>query len=228
MLKFALPLLGVLLALGSLSSCQEDQTYGELREKENKQINAFLEKGCKVADVETGNTRLVVDPRIKVISEAQFYAQDSTTNLSANEYVLLAGSGVYMQIVRKGSGEPMKSGESAQLICRFTEYNIATDTLTLTNNGWQFEQWPDVMSVQNNAGTFTASFTTGMMYKTYGRTSVPSGWLMALPFIRVGRQTSSTDEIAKVRVIVPSTQGHFVAEQRVTPYFYEITYQKSR
>lgn len=228
MLKIVLPLLGVLLVLGSLTSCREDQTYGELREKENKQINAFLEKGCKVVDIETGKLRLMVDPKIKVISEEQFFAQDSTTNLAANEYVLFSGSGVYMQIVRKGSGSVMKSGESAQLICRFTEYNIAADTMSLTNNGWQFEQWPDVMSVTNTSGTFAASFTTGMMYKRYARTTVPAGWLMALPFIRVGRQTSSTEEIAKVRVIVPSTQGHYAAEQRVTPYFYEITYQKSR
>ena len=225
--QISLFLLALMLG-ASFAACNNDQTYGDLRDKENAQINAFLGKGCTILDPETGATRIVVAPNIKVISEAEFAAQDSTTNIAQNEYVLLAGSGVYMQIVRKGSGSSIKSGETVQLISRFTEFNIATDTMTISNIGARFVQWADVMNVTNTLGTYSGSFSSGLMYSTYNSSTIPAAWLMALPFIRVGRQTTSEEEIAKVRLIVPSTQGHLVASNAVTPYFYEITYQRSR
>ena len=89
----------------------------------------------------------------------------------------------------------------------------------------------DVMEVSNSYGTFTASFlTTGYrskMYTTYGSASVPAGWLTPLTYIRVGRQTSA-EQISKVRLIVPHSQGQSDASNNVYPCFYEIKYQKMR
>ena len=46
----------------------------------------------------------------------------------------------------------------------------------------------------------------------YG-TAIPSGWLIALPYLRNN---------AHVRLIVPSKMGHTTAQQYVNPYFYDI------
>lgn len=216
------------LAFVVLTACNSEDTYADLREKENKQIAAFLKKGCTVRHPEFTYDFLKVDPNIKVISEQQFYDNDSTTDVTKNEYVLFAGSGVYMQILRKGTGKKIAKGETTSVICRFTEFNIAADSLSLTNIGGSFEQWSDVMTVTNTSGTFTASFLSGMMKRIYKTTSVPSGWLMPFPFLNIGRQSSSAGEVAKVRLIVPSTQGQADAYDRVYPCFYEITYTRGR
>lgn len=208
------------------TSCNDDVTYADMIESQNKAIDSFIEKGCCVYLEDSVTPLLKVDP-IKVISEETFYANDSTTDVSRNEYVLLAGSGVYMQIVRKGTGKKLESGENCQIICRFHEYNISSDSLQLSNRLVAYEQYPDVMSVTNVKGTYTASFVSGMMYSAYG-TAVPGGWLMPLPFINLGRQTTEKDEIAKVRLIVPSSEGHSGASQGVYGCFYEITMQRGR
>lgn len=228
MLKsFFLSLLVFCTLLTGFVACNNDDTYAELREKEKKQIESFLKKGRTMRNADNTADLFAVAPNIKVISEAQFYAQDSTTDVSKNEYVLLAGSGVYLQIQRKGTGEKFKQGETSQVICRFTEFDIAADTLTLTNKDWRYEQWPEILTVTNSYGTYTASFLSGLMARTYGAV-VPSGWLQPLPFLRLGRQTNSKNEIAKVRLIVPSTEGQRNATRSVHPYFYEITYQRAR
>ncbi len=219
--------LGALILALCFTACSDDDTYADLRDRENKQISSFLQKGCTVRSADDSYDYIKVDP-IKVISEAEFYANDSTTDVSKNEYVLFEGSGVYMQIVRKGTGRPLASGESALVLCRFTEFNIAADTVSLTNIGWQYEQWPERMTVRNSYGTYSSSFLSGVMYKAYNSSSVPSGWLLPLPFLKLGRQTSSSAEIAKVRLIVPSTEGQTYAYRNVVPYFYEITYQRAR
>ena len=82
------------------------------------------------------------------------------------------------------------------------------------------------MRVTNTRGTFSGSFTTGLMIKAYSSASVPAGWLVPLAYIKIGRPTSLTDEKAKVRLIVPHSQGHTIAAQEVLPYYYEITYEK--
>ena len=56
--------------------------------------------------------------------------------------------------------------------------------------------------------------------------SVPQGWLVPLTFINVGRPANEGDEVAKVRIIVPHDVGHMGAISRVTPYMYDITYQR--
>ena len=57
--------------------------------------------------------------------------------------------------------------------------------------------------------------------------SVPSGWLVVFPYINVGRARSADDQISKVRLIVPHTQGHVTATNYVYPYYYEITFQRT-
>ena len=223
----AISLFAAITAPIAFSACDDDKTYAELRETENKAIAAFVAKGCSVMAEDDATEILHVDP-IKEISEQQFYAQDSTTDVSANEYVLFAGSGVYMQIVRQGSGEAIADGESAQVVCRFHEYNISSDSLQLSNRVAAYEQMPDIMSVTNNSGTFSASFTSGLMRSAYNTSSVPGGWLIALPFVKLGRQYSADSEVAQIRLIVPSTEGHTYASNGVYACFYEIIMQRGR
>ena len=61
----------------------------------------------------------------------------------------------------------------------------------------------------------------------YGSTSVPSGWIVPLTYVNLGRYTSS-DAIALVRMIVPHSQGTANATSNVYPCFYEISYQEMR
>ena len=100
--------------------------------------------------------------KINTISEGEFYAQDSTTNLERNEYVVFENTGVYMQIVRKGAGEKMKNGQQKRIICRYTEFNILRDSVQTTNNSAYWQTNPDIMDVTDTYGTFTASFNTSV------------------------------------------------------------------
>ena len=225
-------LIGAVLFIGTclptLCSCEDEDTYAEMRKKESAQITNFLNNGTKVVDEESGDVTLEVKAPIKVITESTFFANDTTTNVEENEYVLLAGSGVYMQILREGTGERLQDEESATVICRHIEFNIAADSIQSTNtHSASTEIYPDRMTVQKNYGTITASFTSGLMNSLYG-SSVPSAWILPLQFIKLGRQSSEDGEVAKVRIIVPSTEGQSDAMNNVYPCFYEITYTRGR
>ena len=212
----------------ALCSCEDEDTYAEMRKTERAQISNFLNYGTRIVDEESGDVTLEVKAPIKVISENEFYANDTTTNVDENEYVLLSGSGIYMQILREGTGERLQDGESATVICRHTEFNIAADSIQSTNaQSATTEIYPDRMTVQKNYGTITASFSSGLMHQLYG-SSVPSGWILPLQFIKLGRQSSEDGEVAKVRLIVPSTEGQKDARNSVYPCFYEITYTRGR
>lgn len=212
------------------SSCDDEETYAEQKEKERDAISAFLGRNVNIID-ETGDTLCKVGV-IKTISEQEFLAKDSVTNLEENEYVLFANSGVYMQIVRKGVGNVMQPGEKKRIICRFVEYNILGDSIQLRNNVPYWHTNPDILDVANTSGTFSGTFNTsinggGVMYVTYGDVSVPKGWLVPLSYIGIGRQHSE-EQIAKVRLIVPHSEGQTNATSNVYPCFYEITYQEMR
>ena len=112
------------------------------------------------------------------------------------------------------------------LLCRFTEMNI-NDTTKGATNAYYYVFTYDRMYVTRTGSTYTATFTQGIMASTYGA-SVPTGWLAPLPYIKVGRLEKETDELARVRLIVPHTQGHSVASSYVYPYFYDITFQRER
>lgn len=212
MRKFSLMILAIV-GMAILASCSDTETYADQKKKENSAIRSYISK-----------------ENIKVISEEEFFANDSTTDVDKNEYVLFESSGVYMQIVRKGCGKKLTDGETATVLCRFTERNLLTDSLQLSNDILAYSAIVDKMSVKNTSGSFTASFDTSssMMYSAYGSASVPSGWLVPLTYVNVGRPSSSTDEIAKVKIIVPHTQGHQYASSNVYPCFYDITYQRGR
>lgn len=202
-------LLIIIAAVAVFASCNDYETYSDMKEKERNAISKFI-----------------ADSSIMVISEDQFVQQGYKTDLKRNEFVRLDKSGVYMQIVREGCGEQLKDGESANICCRFKEFNIQADSVTLRNNTDVYADYVDVMRVTRNSGTFTAYFTKGLMTTIYGSSSVPPGWLVPLTYIKVGRQKSMTDEISKVRLIVPHSQGHATASSNVVPYYYEITFQK--
>lgn len=199
--------------LVSVASCDDTETYAEQKDKERAAINKFIN-----------------DSSITVISEEQFKAQDSTTDVSKNEFVLFNNSGVYMQIVRKGCGNYMKNGETAIALCRFTETNLLTDSLQLTNDILSFSSIVDKMTITMSGGTFTGSFISGesVMASAYSSTSVPAGWLVPLKYIKLGRPTNENEEIAKVNIIVPHTQGHQYASSGVYPCYYTLTYERGR
>ena len=214
-----------------LLSCKDGETYAEQKDKEYKAIQSFLDRDIVVRD-DDGSIVCNVG-KINPIDEETFLAQDSTTNLDRNEYVLFQNSGVYMQIVRKGTGEKLESGKTARIICRFIEFNILGDSIQLRNDINYWHPSPDIMNVSNSYGSFTANFETGQngggaMYSMYGSASVPSGWLVPFSYIRIGRQKSEDEGIAKVRLIVPHSEGQTSAASGVYPCFYEITFQKMR
>ena len=185
-------------------ACDDSVTYSDMKEKERKAIDAYIKSES-----------------IKVISLEQFYAQDSTTDVSQNEYVLFKDNGVYMQIVRKGEGSPIADGERAEVIARYYEVNIKEGD-TLTGNLYDASN-PDMLTIENKNGSYSGSFTSGYMHSAYG-SSVPSGWLIPMPYLNIGRK----EPIAKVRLIVPHSEGQSNATSYVYPCFYEITYRKGR
>ena len=127
-----------------------------------------------------------------------------------------------MQIVSKGCGTPLRDGENAELLMRFLEIGLI-DTTAVYNDVNPYDV--DIMNVKRQGNTFTASFTSGAWYATYGGT-VPEGLIIPLSYLNVGRPRSADDRIANVRLIVPHTRGHSIASQYVYPYYYEITLQR--
>lgn len=194
------------------TSCNDDVTYADQVKRERSAINAYL-----------------ADSSVTVISEDQFREQNYTTDVSKNEFVLFESSGLYMQIVRKGSGQPIANGETARVLCRYTERNLLTDSIQVSNTLYPiFYRYLEVMNVTNNSGTFEGSFeqASSLMYVFYGSTAIPNGWLAVLPYVNLGRYTSATDELAKVRLIVPHDLGQTYAVQNVYPCLYDITFER--
>lgn len=191
-----------------LSSCNDYETYGDKKDKERNAISKFIS-----------------DSSIVVISEDQFKRQGEITDVERNEFVRFDKNGVYMQIVRKGCGPMVQDGQKTNIVCRFSEFNLLADSIQVRNNTAYYASIPDIMYVSRVGSTFTAAFLSGIMYSVYSA-SVPAGWLVPLSYVKVGRPQSADEECAKVRLIIPHTQGHAVASSNVVPYYYEITYQK--
>ncbi|MDD5988198.1 MAG: DUF4827 domain-containing protein [Bacteroidales bacterium] len=224
----ALFLLFVFAAVGLFCSCDDEETYADRREKENQQIQNFLNTGVSLTDTNSDTYSINVPGGINVISESDFAAKGYTTDASRNEYVLFNSSGVYMQILRKGPGKPLAEGESATVLVRYTEYDIASAFIRSTNVLNSYAVMPDVMTCSNSYGTIQASFLSGVMKNTYDTSTVPAGWLIPLKYINLGRQESEDEEVARVRVIVPSTQGQINASANVYACFYDISYTRGR
>jgi hypothetical protein len=65
------------------------------------------------------------------------------------------------------------------------------------------------------------------MYDTYEQTSVPTGWLLPLQYLKPSR-TNSSEDVARVRLLVPHSAGTVTASRYVYPCYYEITYNLGR
>ena len=208
--------LGILLmmvfGLGlAFQSCNNGKTYAEMKEEEREAIQRFIEKN-----------------EIKVIDEDQFAEQDSMTNVAANEYVLFDESGVYMQVVERGKGELLEDGRHEFLV-RYVEERIVedgtADTLSL-NTIANMYPYPDEFILTEDKNSMSASFSTsGAMSEAHSSAYVPSGWLLPLNYLKVGRETSGR---SKIKLILPHGQGTSTASGQVFPCYYEITYQLSR
>lgn len=217
----------------TMCACSDDyESYEELRDYENSRLSSFLDNPT------CGEIK---GKKINVISEEKFL-KDTITDVSKNEFVLLE-SGVYMQIVRRGCGSILKDGESVTMICRFKEYNINGDSLQLYNDAPKTDQfYYDKIEVVRNSGKFIPSWSlkednTGYqssMYSCYYKycaqyyetPTVPQGWVVPLSYIKLGRPEKESDEIAKLRLVVPHEQGHNFADRNVCAFYYEITYER--
>lgn len=208
-------------AVLTLAGCNDGETYAEQKDKEKKYIGRFLNDNDFVG-------------KINVITESQFYAQDSLTDTAKNEFVRFDDDGIYMQIVRKGNGPTMVElakqkalvqGDSTvtrPLLCKFLEYDIENADTTYSNIYMTSIEDRMMCTYSHYSRSYTASFTSGgVMYSAYGST-VPQGWLKPLDFIRL---TKVDGEQAKVRIIVPHSSGTDNAMGYVLPFYYEITYQ---
>ena len=208
-------------AMMGLASCNDYETYADLKEKEQSAISNFISR-----------------EGIQVIDELTFKNQGETTDTTRNQFVYMSRTGVYMQIVRKGCGSQLEDKKSVSILCRFMEKNLLTDSIMIRNdqkssfylrNVGKFvdaSQYVDKMYVTRNGTTITAMFESGMMQTYHSSTSVPGGWLVPLNYINVGRPEKEDDQIAKVRLIVPHSQGTADASSTVFPCYYEITYER--
>lgn len=214
-------LVALLAAVILMAGCEKYETYSDMKKKEQDAIERFI-----------------ADRGIQVIDQTTFDAQGCKTDLEKNQYVKFTRNGVYMQIVREGCGSVLEENKTVNVLCRFSERNIQTDTIVNRNDAHAYwsgtspsidvSQYVDKMSVVRMGTTITASFVSGMMMRYHGSASVPGGWLVPLNYVKIGRPENEGEETAKVRLIVPHSQGTADASSSVTPYFYEITYQRER
>ena len=204
--------LAVLFVVASASfiSCDDEETYAEQKEREARQINNWISQH-----------------NIEVMSVSDFLKDTITNNpdtgpdKTRNQYVLFPDNGVYMQIVKRGTGSTIKPGETKNMNARFVEIYVSSGK-TISMNLYQSE--PDVFYVKRTGDNYSASFITGtgktpsIMASFYGY-SVPNAWIMPFPYIKPGM----LDGAAKVRLIVPHNQGTQTAAANVYPTFYELT-----
>lgn len=195
-MKKLLLLFFILLAVGfSFQACDDTKTYAEMLEEEDDAIADFINK-----------------EGIKVISQTEFFDNDSVTDVEKNEFVQLS-SGVYMQIVDKGSDNPADTVKNNDLVLvRFMEYSLLDKDTTLSNLTLPY--LVDEFKYTASSSSIAGIFIQGLMYMAYRYTAVPAGWLVPLPYVR---------DKAHVRLIVPSKMGHQSAMQSVYPYYYDIT-----
>ena len=185
----------LMLACIGFQACDDTMTYAEMKEREDDAVAAFIR-----------------DSSITVISQSQFFAQDTTTNLDRNEYVQLV-SGVYMQIVDRGvEGDTIRNND--EILVRFTEYNILDKYLSYSN--LEYSYMVDSFRYTETASSIAGIFLEGYYYSYFGSTAVPAGWLVPWDYIY---------DKARVKLIVPSDMGSSTAMSSVIPYYYDIRYQ---
>ena len=163
MKKLVLFVFAILAVSTIFQACDDTMTYAEMKEREDDAIADFINK-----------------ENIKVISQSEFYANDSVTNLDENEFVQLA-SGVYMQIVDKGSDNPADTVKNNDVILvRFMEYSLLDEDTTCSNLAYPY--YVDEFKYTVTSSSIAGIFTSGIFLATYGSsyTAVPAGWLVPL------------------------------------------------
>ena len=201
-----------------LQSCNDGKTYAEMKEEEADAINKFI-----------------LEKDFHIISEKEFIENDTVT--AENEFVLFDKSGVYMNIQYRGDGEILKEGR-CNISSRFIEVCIkdvqdlsinAGDTLA-TNKYYPYSTYSEnFLLTVGSSGSYSASFTDmaqSAMYEAYQTSAVPSGWLVPFAYLKMKSYISAppSEKIARVRLIVPHSEGTSYATQYVYPCYYEITY----
>ena len=148
---------------------------------------------------------------VTVISKEQFEQNGCVTDVDKNEYVLFP-NGLYMQIVREGCGTKSQDGETRQVSTRFTETNLSNGKV-LSDTSAEFAYITEIFLAMKSNGAIVAQFQPGggLMYTTYQSAAVPAGWTSALEYVKIGRIQGPEDELAKVRLIVPSALGQIDA-----------------
>lgn len=195
MKKLTLFLLGVMALCIFFQACDDTMTYAEMKEREDDAIAAFIR-----------------DSNIVVISQSEFYAQDSVTDVSRNEYVQLA-SGVYMQILNRGvQGDTVKNND--EILVRFTEYDILNRALSYSN--LEVPYMVDGFRYTASSTSIAGIFLEGYYMEYFSTSAVPAGWLVPWDYIY---------NHAHVKLIVPSDMGSSNAMSAVVPYYYDIRYQ---
>ncbi|KAA6328246.1 hypothetical protein EZS27_022837 [termite gut metagenome] len=184
-------------------ACDNTKTYAEMLEDEKNAIQAFVREN-----------------KIRTISQEDFEKDTITHVAIKNEYVIFP-NGVYMQIVDRGSGRPAENRD--KILVRFIEYDIMGKDTTLVSNVLnpyeEYNLYPDAFYYTKTStisyGQFISNDPAGIGFNmvSYYGTSVPAGWLLPLQYVKDG---------AHVKLIVPSKMGHTVAQEYVTPYFYDI------
>lgn len=179
----------------AFQACDDTKTYAEQLEEEDDAIAAFIR-----------------DSSITVISQSEFYANDSNTDLSRNEYVQLA-NGVYMQIVDKGRKAEQDTIKPNDIVLvRLIEYDLLEDTVSYENISPAYVGTVDAFRYTESSQSINGIFIEGMMWRYYD-TAVPAGWLVPLDYVY---------NFAHVKLIVPSDMGHQTALRYVKPYYYDI------
>lgn len=197
----------VLVMFSTLWSCDDYETYGERKERERDAINAYIKSN-----------------NIKEISEDEFVLKGCTTDTTAHEYVYLTKSGIWMQIIRKGEGTMLENKKQVNVLVRYIEYNIQTESVLSTN--YNSVNLYDKMTVYREGSSYTASFVQGVMNSVYGA-SVPAAWLVPLDYVTLSRPTSD-QALAEVRLIVPHSQGTSSAMSSVYACYYQLSYEREK
>lgn len=184
-------------------SCDDEVTYSDMKERERDAVNKFIK-----------------DKNIKIITYKEFVAKGYVTDVMSNEFVEI--DEVYMQIVNNpknaDDARRIEPGDERNILVRYFEYNIQ-DGDTISSNKYMSE--PDEMRVENNNGTYTATFTSGVMPGIYGNT-VPTGWLVPMNYLYFTRKQGN---LAEVNLIVPHSKGTMNAATYVFPCLYNMTLQ---
>lgn len=196
MKKLVLLVLSVIGCCMAFQACSDDKTYADMLKEEKRAIAKFIS-----------------DSNITVLSQREFVDRGYNTDVSKNEYVLTQ-SGVYMQIIDKGSEAAADTFRNNDLILvRFEEYMVTDTLVSLKCSNLTLPYYVDEFRYTKTSSSINAIFTNGILKNTYGSSAVPAGWLVPFEYVRDG---------AHVKLIIPSKMGHQTSMNYVRPYFYDI------